>query len=31
LELAIDPEQVHLFDRATGEALPLDRRLARVA
>jgi multiple sugar transport system ATP-binding protein len=31
VELAIDPAQVHLFDRATGAALAIDRRLAHVA
>jgi multiple sugar transport system ATP-binding protein len=28
LELAIDPSQVHLFDRADGRALELERRYA---
>jgi multiple sugar transport system ATP-binding protein len=31
VELAIDPSQLHLFDRATGAALELDGDLARVA
>jgi multiple sugar transport system ATP-binding protein len=31
MELAIDPSQVHLFDRATGAALEPDPSLARVA
>jgi multiple sugar transport system ATP-binding protein len=31
VELAIDPSQVHLFDRASGAALAADDNLARVA
>jgi multiple sugar transport system ATP-binding protein len=31
VELAIDPSQIHLFDRTTGVALELDGNLARVA
>jgi multiple sugar transport system ATP-binding protein len=30
-QLAIDPSQIHLFDRSTGEALDLEHDLARVA
>ncbi len=31
VELAIDPAQLHLFDPDTGQALQLDRRVARAA
>jgi hypothetical protein len=31
MELAIDPTQVHLFDRASGTVLASDASLARIA